>query len=162
MRTVRQFSQFAGFLTCLALLPLALWLAGRRSEPMATVTATGVRMTLELPDGSRAAMTAGTRLRYAPDFAHRRTIWLFGEAALEIKPGSEFALWTETALVKTVGGRLSVRAVDRETTFVVVSEGRANVRALNEDNDPAYSSLWITSAQSALALKTVGVKSIQR
>jgi hypothetical protein len=104
----------------------------------------------------------GATIRYRRDFPGRRRIWLSGQGTLDVVPGTPFSLWTETALVSTLGASLAVRASGRETTFVSMRAGVARLRALNEDNDPAYRSVMIASGQRAFAARMVGAKIIPR
>jgi ferric-dicitrate binding protein FerR (iron transport regulator) len=100
----------------------------------------------------------GASIRYRRDFAQRRRLWLSGQAAFDVVPGNTFALWTETALVSTLGGSFAVRSSGRETTFVTMRSGVMRLRALNEDNDPAYRSVTIGTGQRAFAARMVGAK----
>ena len=115
-------------------------------------------MTIRLPDGSRARLLNGASIRYRRDFPQRRRLWLSGAARFDVVPGGEFALWTETALATTLGASFVVRAFDRETTFVATREGIVRLRALNEDNDPAYRSVTVGPAQHAIAARMVGAR----
>jgi ferric-dicitrate binding protein FerR (iron transport regulator) len=118
--------------------------------------------TVRLPDGSRARLLKGATIQYRRDFPQRRRIWLSGQARFDVVPGSAFVLWTETALVSTLGGSFVVRATGRETTFVSMRTGIARLRALNEDNDPAYRSVTIGYRQNAFAARMVGAKMTPR
>lgn len=141
-----------GALLCLAALPFAMIPVRARSVTVHSVQSSIVH----LPDGSLAKLTKGTTVRYRSDFATRRTLWLFGGASIDAIPGSPFAVWTETAVIRTTGASLSIRAFDSGSTFVAVRAGTARVRALNEDNDPAYPAVTIGPGQHAFAVRTLG------
>ena len=150
---------FLGVVVCIAAYPLAVRYAPRKDAITAAAGTNGVTL-VRLPDGSRATLMSGSRIRYRPDFARRRVIWLSGQAALEIISGSDFTVWTETARMKSLGGSFIVRNVGLDTTFVSVRRGTANLRAFNEDNDPAYRSVIVGTGQRAFAAKMVGAKLI--
>ena len=156
MNPLRQYVHFLGVIACLALLPLAVALGRRDGRPMQVVTAYTPNTVLRFPDGSRATLSIGSRVRYRADLPTRRTAWLFGEGMFDIAPGSDFTLWTETSLVKTTGGRFFISAIDRDSTFLSVRQGIVRLRALNEDSDPAYPSVMVATGQRAFAAKTVG------
>lgn len=158
MNPFRRYPHFMGSVACLAMLPITIVLAGRDREPMVAITVTALYTTIPLPDGSRATLSRGSLVRYRPGFPGRRTLWLFGQGSFDVVPGTEFTLWTETALVTTAGARLSVTAAGRESTFVVVREGSARLRALNDDNDPAFPSVLVGAGGRAFAVRTRGVK----
>jgi ferric-dicitrate binding protein FerR (iron transport regulator) len=158
MNFLREHAQFLAILVCLALWPIAGALSGRHVEAMNVVMADTPTATIRLPDGSRAIISKGSIVRYRNDLPARRTIWLFGAGELIIVPGPEFTVWTETALVKTAGAQFSVTALGRASTRLSVSEGSATLRALNEDDDPAYPSVVVAAGQHALAERTVGAR----
>ena len=140
-----------GVVACLAMLPLAMIPVQARDATLRTARSGMIR----LPDGSVAKLAMGATIRYRTDFAARRVLWLFGQATFEIVPGSSFAVWTETGVTKTTGSSIFVRAMTRESSFVAVSAGVARLRALNEDNDPAYPSVTIGPGQRAFAARTL-------
>jgi ferric-dicitrate binding protein FerR (iron transport regulator) len=156
MDWLRQHVHFLGVIACLVTLPVAVMLGGRDRADMQLATAYTPNTVLRFPDGSRATLSMGSRVRYRVDLPHRRTAWLFGEGTFEIAAGSDFTLWTETSLIKTTGGRFFITATDRDSTFVTVRQGVLRLRALNEDGDPAYRSVLVASGQRAFAAKTVG------
>jgi hypothetical protein len=83
---------------------------------------------------------------------------LYGQGTFEVVRGREFTVWTETALAKTGGARFSITAAGRESTLVIVREGSVTLRALNDDNDPAFPSVLAVAGQRATAARTVGAK----
>ena len=158
MSDLRQYIHFLGIITCLALLPLVVALGRSGRHPTDEVLAYTPNTIVRLPDGSRATLAFGSRLRYRSDLPERRTAWVFGQGMFDIAAGSDFTLWTETSLLKTTGGRFFITAVDRDSSFVSVRQGVVRLRALNEDGDPAYRMVVIASGQRAFAAKTVGAK----
>lgn len=142
----------------MALFPLAIAMERRKDDYTTHITAFMPNTRIRLPDGSWATMASGTTVRFRRDMAERRTMWLFGGAELEVVRGEPFTVWTETAVLKTAGGEFSITALTRESTLLAVREGSATLRALNEDNDPAYPSVIVGTGQRALAARTVGTK----
>jgi ferric-dicitrate binding protein FerR (iron transport regulator) len=147
-------------LICLAVLPIVVG-SGRRDDSQTIAAGNGGILTIRLPDGSRAKLLNGATVRYRRDFPQRRRLWLSGQAKFDVVPGREFALWTETAFVTTLDAEFEVRAMDRETTFVATRAGIVRLRALNEDNDPAYRSVTVGAGQHALAARMVGARPIR-
>lgn len=158
MSLFRNYLQFLGVLVCLAVLPITIMMSRRDRDPMVAITVNALYTTIALPDGSRAVLSRGSRVRYRRDFPGRRVLWLFGQGTFQVLPGTEFTVWTETAIAKTFGGRFSVTAAGRESTFVFVRTGSVKLRALNEDNDPAYRSVVAVAGQRAIAARTVGAR----
>lgn len=156
----RSYLRYSGVLACLAVLPLAI-AASRLTGPGAQlVVADTVPITVLFSDSSRVILGPGSSLRFAPGFAHRRTLWLIGAARLNIVSGPTFNAWTETAVVRTAGEAASfdVRASGLETTFVAVSAGSVQLRALNEDNDPTLPPITLQAGQRGFSAKMVGAK----
>jgi ferric-dicitrate binding protein FerR (iron transport regulator) len=158
MNIFRNRPQFIGGLVCLGLLPITIMLGRRDRDLMVGLTVSALYTTVVLPDGSRAVLSRGSKLRYRRDFPVRRTLWVFGQGTFQVVPGTEFTVWTETALAKTSGGRFSVTAASRQSTIVIVRTGSVTLRALNEDNDPAYPSVVAVAGQRAIAARTVGAR----
>jgi ferric-dicitrate binding protein FerR (iron transport regulator) len=150
--------RYSGFVACLALLPIAIASTGMRGPVAQRVDAGAVAVTVRLPDSSRVILGQGSSLRYRRDFAQRRTLWLFGRGAVEIVSGAPFTLWTETAVAKTTGATFDVRAVGLDSTIVHVRTGSIRLRALNEDNDPAYRSVTLGPGQLGFGIKMVGAR----
>jgi ferric-dicitrate binding protein FerR (iron transport regulator) len=158
MNFLRRNTHFMGILVCVALFPLAIVLERREHDFTTLVTAYMPNTRIRLPDGSWATMASGTMMRFRRDMAARRTMWLFGAADLEVVKGGAFTVWTETAVVRTDGGDFSVTALTPASTLLAVHKGTATLRALNEDDDPAYPSMVVGAGQRALAARTVGTK----
>lgn len=158
MHFFRNHPQLIGGLVCLSLLPITIVLGRRDRDPMVGITVSALYTTVVLPDGSRAVLSRGSKIRYRRDFPVRRTLWVFGQGTFQVVPGPEFTVWTETAIAKTSGGRFSVTAAGRASTTVLVRRGSVRLRALNEDNDPAYPSVLAVAGQRATAERTVGAR----
>ena len=148
--------RFAGAIACLVILSLAAAAPMRRPVDR-QIDAGTTPVIVRLPDQSRVTLGPGSSLRYLPDFAARR-VWLIGRGTLEITPGPAFSIWTETALAKTTGASFDIRATGLATTYVTVRAGSVRLRALNEDNDPAYQSVLFGPGQRGFSAKMIGVK----
>ena len=146
-----------GVAACLAVLPLAAAAVLSREGTVTTIQ--GPR-TILLPDSTRVELARDADMQYRRDFAHRRVLWLHGQAALAVAPGPPLALWTETAITRTGGATFTVRAADRESTVVSVLAGVVRLRALNEDNDPAYATVTVEAGGRAFAVRTMGARLI--
>ena len=91
----------------------------------------GTRSYLELPDGSKLWLNAGSKVRYADGFATgTRELTLAGEAFFDVKhdPGQPFIIHTGGLDVKVLGTSLNVKAYPGdslvETTLI---QGRAEI-----------------------------------
>lgn len=107
---------------------------GPRAVPEHTLaTRPGERAQVDLSDGTRIVLAAGSRLRY-PAFVDRtpRTVWLEGEAVFTVAHDSArpFVVRVGNAVIQDVGTRFDVRAyADDRPVRVVVAEGSVDVRA---------------------------------
>jgi ferric-dicitrate binding protein FerR (iron transport regulator) len=158
METPRKVLMFAGFVACVAAMPFAIAASKLRGPVAQRVDAGASVVTVRLPDSSRVVLGRGSSLRYRPDFAQRRVLWLIGRATLEIVPGPAFSLWTETAFLNTLDGSFDVQTTGLDTTVVRVRAGTVRLRALNEDNDPAYRTATIGPGQLGFSIKMVGAR----
>ncbi len=91
----------------------------------------GTRNYLELPDGSKIWLNAGSRIRYADAFSNgKRSLQLQGEAYFDIKhdPRQPFLIDLGKVVVKVLGTSLNVRAYPGdsiiETTLI---QGKAEI-----------------------------------
>ncbi|HEU4993597.1 MAG TPA: hypothetical protein VFT29_02220 [Gemmatimonadaceae bacterium] len=141
-----------GTIICLVLLPAA-FVSGRERETPIVINQRG---THRLPDGSYAGLSDGASVRYAPDFAFRRVLWLHGAVDLEVVKGPQLTVWTETAVARTSEASLVINSTDLDSTFVFVRRGAVRLRALNEDMDPAYHGVSVGAGQSAVAARMLG------
>ena len=142
-----------GVAACLAVLPIAAAVVLSRDATITTVRGAHV---VHLPDSTLVELARDAAMQYRRDFAQRRVLWLYGQASLEVTPGPPLALWTETAVAKTGGASFTVRATGRESTLVSMRAGSVRLRALNEDNDPAYSTVTTAAGQRAVAARMIG------
>jgi ferric-dicitrate binding protein FerR (iron transport regulator) len=102
--------------------------------PVTRAAAPGERLTVRLPDGSRASLNAGSSVRYRRGFsflpglpAGSRQVRLEGEAFFDVIPGERaFQVAAADASVRVLGTRFNVRS--RSTGLeVAVEEGRVEV-----------------------------------
>lgn len=91
----------------------------------------GTRSYLELPDGSKLWLNAGSKVSYADGFATgKRELTLSGEAFFDVKhdPGQPFLIHAGSVDVKVLGTSLNVRAYPEdsvvETTLI---QGKAEI-----------------------------------
>jgi transmembrane sensor len=105
------------------------------------VTPNGARQTITLGDGSRVTLNAGSRLRWATDFAARtRDVYLDGEAFFVVThdPTRPFRVHARGAVAHDLGTRFTVRAYDELAQIeVVVAEGSVSLRHDRPDADSA-------------------------
>lgn len=76
------------------------------------VTRYGTRSFLELPDGSKLWLNAGSRVKYAEGFAGGRELTLTGEAFFDVKhdPGRPFIIHTGKLDIKVLGTSFNLKA----------------------------------------------------
>lgn len=105
-----------------------------------TITAgIGQRAEVQLKDGSRVTLNAGSELTLPVEFgAHRREVRLQGQAYFEVAPDSmwPFLVYAGSSVTRVLGTRFEIDAYpDDETVRVVVAEGKVSVRSAREGDD---------------------------
>ncbi len=82
------------------------------------VTRYGTRSFLELPDGSKLWLNAGSRVKYAEGFAGGRELTLAGEAFFDVKhdPGHPFIIHTGKLDIKVLGTSFNLKAYPSDST----------------------------------------------
>jgi len=91
----------------------------------------GTRSYIELPDGSRLWLNAGSKVRYADGFASgTRELTLDGEAFFDVKhdPGQPFIIHTHGLDVKVLGTSLNVKAYTGDSIVeATLIQGKAQI-----------------------------------
>lgn len=126
------------------------------ATPVVHTTAAGVHESIELADGSRVLLNAGSELRTRRDFslmpgvpASIRRVELSGEAFFDVSSdGRPFAVVTEGAVVRVLGTRFNVRAR---------AGGEAAVRVSVEEGSVAVESAAVDGRAVLTAGETVRV-----
>jgi ferric-dicitrate binding protein FerR (iron transport regulator) len=97
-----------------------------------TDAAFGTVSTMELPDGSKVWLNAGSSLKYPEKFTKKeRVVFLTGEAYFEVQSNesSPFTVTTPNLSVKATGTRFSVMAYpNSQKTTVTLAEGKVSVK----------------------------------
>lgn len=76
---------------------------------------------VELPDGSRVILDAGSSIRYPQNFhSGDRDVFVEGSASLEVKPGKKLNIHSANSLIQLSQGRVDVTAYP-ETDYLIVS-----------------------------------------
>lgn len=81
------------------------------------IFATGVQeqSTVDLPDGSRAVLNAGSKLSFAEgSFESERELEMEGEVFFEVEKGKRFKVRTPSGVVEVLGTSFNVRARNQE------------------------------------------------
>jgi ferric-dicitrate binding protein FerR (iron transport regulator) len=97
----------------------------------------GARGDIQLPDGSRVWINAGTKITYAQDYGIRnRTLKLEGEAFFEVAAGKKqpFIVNASELNIVALGTRFNVKAYpEEEQVLTTLEEGKVDVQLLKED-----------------------------
>jgi len=100
----------------------------------------GTRSYIELPDGSRLWLNAGSKVRYADGFAAGiRELTLEGEAFFDVKhdPGQPFIIHTRGLDVKVLGTSLNVRAYAGDSVVeATLIQGKAQIELPGSREQP--------------------------
>jgi ferric-dicitrate binding protein FerR (iron transport regulator) len=94
-------------------------------------TPNGKRATIDLADGSRVTLNAGSHLRYPADMNASRDVTLTGEAYFEVKHDAArpFRVHARGGVVQDIGTHFTVRAYPELSQLeVVVTEGLVSMR----------------------------------
>ena len=119
----------------------ALWRTTSRPTRRAATASTmrelvaprGGRADIRLMDGTRVALNAGSRLRYAPDYGRApvREMWLEGEGYFEVRHDAArpFRVHAGGGVAEDLGTRFVLRAYPEQARVeVMVAEGRVALR----------------------------------
>lgn len=102
------------------------------------ISAFGTLAMMELPDGSKVWLNAGSSLEYPDKFSEaNRTVYLVGEAYFEVHSNTDspFYVSTPSVTVKATGTRFNVMAYkDCPTPTVTLVEGKVSVLKSAKDN----------------------------
>ncbi len=124
----------AASLSGLLLVMTALWFWwGNRSTELEFQTAFGEKKHVLLPEGSEVWLNGHSSLRYAPDSAGNRQVWLEGEAQFSVKHTAthqKFIVHTANQLAIEVLGTVFNVVNRREVVNVVLRSG--SVRIVDE------------------------------
>jgi transmembrane sensor len=100
----------------------------------------GTRSYVDLPDGSRLWLNAGSKVRYAQNFADgTRELTLAGEAFFDVKHDAEhpFLIHAAGVDVKVLGTSLNVRAYPGDSTIeTTLIQGRAEIELPGKASSP--------------------------
>jgi ferric-dicitrate binding protein FerR (iron transport regulator) len=139
----RDFWQRAAGILIIPLLGTVLWLSlDKSSEFINTndqfnkvVAAFGTFSSMELPDGSKVWLNAGSSLKYPLKFSKsNRSVYLTGEAYFEVKSDakSPFLVNTSSFVVKATGTHFNVMAYKNSPApSVTLLEGKVAVQKVN-------------------------------
>ncbi len=102
-----------------------------------TITAPlGARSVVDLPDGSRVWVNAGSRITYNSNYGNKnRNINLVGEAYFSVKTNKEipFLVKTSDIVVKALGTKFNVKAYpDEKTITTTLEEGKVVLSSLHK------------------------------
>jgi len=92
----------------------------------------GAKANFELPDGSKIWLNSGSKLIYPNKFGMERSIYLEGEAFLEVKKGNKpFVVNNSYGQVRVLGTRFNIKAYSDEACEVTLVEGSLKVQNNN-------------------------------
>ncbi|MEX0770910.1 MAG: FecR domain-containing protein [Balneolaceae bacterium] len=132
-------------------------------------TGYGQRTHLNLDDGSRIVLNAGSRIRLPESFDNqdRREVYLSGEAWFDVAPDTlrSFVVYTEQSVITVLGTKFQVQSYPAEDQVqVVVSEGSVALKEPDKPDETAAiltrSQLAIISADGITTVETVGDLSV--
>ena len=97
------------------------------------------QMVVNLPDGSRVILDAGSKLTFPEHFsAHKREVHLSGEAYFEVRHNSHrpFVIHANNGLITVLGTKFNVRAwqYNGNEVQVVVVDGSVSLRNASQNN----------------------------
>lgn len=114
----------------------------------------GKRASLDLPDGSRVTLNAGSKLSYPKQFeADSRQVKLDGEGFFEVKKDHKrpFYVKANQSTVQVLGTRFNVKSVKGHVESVTVEEGKVNVK----NNSNTESVLLTANMQAAIQQENI-------
>ncbi|MCG8311416.1 MAG: FecR family protein, partial [Cytophagales bacterium] len=96
----------------------------------------GIKLTVQLPDGSRIKLNSNSKLIYPAVFGNDlREVQLIGEGYFDIAHEKErpFVVKTESLTTTVLGTKFSINAFDKNNTHVALETGRVKVEEVKED-----------------------------
>lgn len=127
-------------------------------------TGYGQRTHLNLDDGSRIVLNAGSRIRLPESFTRQdtRDVYLSGEAWFDVSPDTArpFMVFTDRSVTKVLGTRFQVQSYPgEEQVQVAVSEGSVTLKERDKPDDTAKtltrSQLGILSSDGETTVETI-------
>ena len=169
-KTPWNFSRFLKYAAVLIMItaPLFYYQISRQknsAEPKLITTNVeyGQHMTLNLTDGTKVTLDAGSTLAYPEKFNRdNREVFLNGEGYFEVKqnPNRPFIVNTGNAEIKVLGTKFNVRAWEQtKKVEVTVSEGKVSLKPMKKE---AENSGVIISRGFFSSLESDGKPSIPR
>ena len=151
----RRILAYAAILLAAAALPYSIWRYSRSvssldiTEILHTVSvANGQQESLELGDGTRVTLDAGSSFQYPDEFSGgMREVYLEGEGLFEVSPDGRrpFVIYTRGAHIRVLGTRFNVRAWQNSSKIeVVVSRGRVS---LGSEQAPPEDAVIVSEGQ---------------
>jgi ferric-dicitrate binding protein FerR (iron transport regulator) len=94
---------------------------------------------LDLPDGSKVWLNAGSKITYSNDFGNqKRELHLIGEAFFSVKTNRQkpFLVFTSDLVVKALGTKFNVKAYPEEKTITTtLEEGKVVITPIKKSSD---------------------------
>ena len=123
-----------------------------KSEMNNVYVSSGSIQTVNLMDGSKITLDAGSTLRFPKKFTgSRREVYLNGEGFFEIFHNSDkpFTIHTNNAVITVLGTAFNIRAWQQyNETIVAVAEGKVSLRQDNKSKN--IEEITITKNQSSI------------
>ncbi len=92
----------------------------------------GAKANFDLPDGSKIWLNSGSKLIYPNKFGIERSIYLEGEAFLEVKKSNRpFVVNSSYGQVRVLGTRFNIKAYGEEACEITLVEGSLKVQNNN-------------------------------
>lgn len=135
----------------LCILAISIWLAVGRTaykgipkiDMVEIKTANGERKTIKLKDGSIMILNAASAVRMPSDFGKaNRTIWLEGEAFLEVEKNDQlpFLVYSGSCKTQVLGTSFNISAYREDKNMsITVASGNVKVDAVDStEHNPVY------------------------
>ncbi|WP_160714265.1 FecR family protein [Chitinophaga solisilvae] len=111
----RRYWRIAAAVAAVMMAAAAWWLApaGKTQQLSEVATRNGARTSIELPDGTRVWLNAGSKLTYDKNFGlHNRNITLSGEAFFDVSKQAEhpFVIHTTAVNIRVLGTKFNIRS----------------------------------------------------
>lgn len=131
------FARIAVSAAAVILILLAAYFWSMNGQMVAEYAPAGVHKTLFLPDSSRVILNAKSSIRYTlKNWQSKREVSLTGEAFFKVKPGSEFIVNSDFAIVRVLGTWFNVKARG-EKVVVACVKGKVSVTSALKKHKPA-------------------------
>ncbi|MCK5137382.1 MAG: FecR family protein [Bacteroidales bacterium] len=144
----RKFNPFKilKYAAILIILMASVWLTNyilSDSEPAYTenFTTRFIKEQIDLSDGSKVILGAGSQLRISDSFDRERDLQLIGEATFSVEnvQNSSFQVHTSSLIVSVIGTSFNIRNFELEpTVLVTVESGEVEVRLKDDNSDKSY------------------------